>query len=95
VRLNTTTNLLVDDFIALAQAKFHLFSGGEKARMKIVRFTPNEQEILKYINGVMVGVGGMLEKNGVRNTPCFCLSNLKYKHCHGKDLIAYLNAIKS
>ncbi|MDB5123026.1 MAG: motif domain protein [Mucilaginibacter sp.] len=95
IRLNTTNNLLVDDFIALAQAKFHLFSGGEKARMKMVSFSPNEQKILRYINGVMVGVESMLVKNGVRNTACFCSSNLKYKHCHGKDLVAYLNSIKS
>ncbi|HWY38632.1 MAG TPA: SEC-C domain-containing protein [Bacteroidia bacterium] len=95
IRLNTTNNLLVNDFIALAQAIFYLFSGGEKARMKMVSFTPHEQEILNYLNSVMAGVDGMLKKNGVRNTPCFCLSNLKYKHCHGKDLVAYLNSIQS
>jgi hypothetical protein len=95
IRLNTSGNLLIDDFIALARAKFYLFSGGEKARMKMVTLTPNELEILKYVNGVMDGVFKMIEKNNVRNSPCFCLSNLKYKHCHGKDLIVYLNSIQS
>jgi SEC-C motif len=95
IRLNTTDNLLVNDFMALAETKFYLFSGGQKARMKIVTPTPNELEILKYIDGVMTGVDSLLKKGGVRNTACFCSSNMKYKHCHGKDLLAYLNTIRS
>jgi hypothetical protein len=94
IRLNTTPNQLVDDFIALAEAKFFIFSGGEKAVQKFIRLTKNEEDILKYVNGMMVAVDSLLAKGGVRNSPCFCSSNLKYKYCHGKGLTSYLNSIK-
>jgi len=93
-RLNTTPNQLVDDFIALAEARFHIYSGGEKATQKLLNLTPDEQDHLKYINGMMIGVDRLLSKGGVRNTPCFCSTNLKYKQCHGKGLTGYLNSIK-
>ncbi|MFC0512991.1 SEC-C domain-containing protein [Mucilaginibacter angelicae] len=94
IRLNTTVNQLVDDFISLAETKFFIFSGGEKASQKFIRLTKNEQDILNYINGMMIAVDALLAKGGVRNSPCFCSSNLKYKHCHGKGLTSYLNSIK-
>ena len=94
VRINSTTNQLVDDFIALAQTKFYMFNGGEKADQKLVTFSRNEQDILKYIQGMMVAIDSMLEKGMVRNSPCLCQSGLKYKQCHGKDLILYLNSIR-
>jgi hypothetical protein len=93
-RLNTTPNQLVDDFIALAEAKFHIYSGGEKAKQKFLNLNPDEEDHLKYINGMMIGVDRILSKGGVRNTHCFCSTNLKYKHCHGKGLTGYLNSIK-
>jgi hypothetical protein len=94
VRINSTANQLVDDFIALAQTKYYMFNSGEKADQKLVTFSPNEQEILKYIQGLMVAINSMLENGMVRNSTCFCQSGLKYKQCHGKDLIPYLNSIR-
>lgn len=93
LRINSTENQLVDDFIALAQTKFYMFNGGEKADQKLITFSTNEQEILKYIQGMMVAINSMLEKGMVRNSPCLCQSGLKYKQCHGKGLIPYLNSI--
>lgn len=41
----------------------------------------------------MLSINTMIIAGKVRNSPCFCTKGAKYKHCHGRDLIAYLNSI--
>jgi|SRR5665213_947889 len=95
IRLNTTTNQLVDEYIALAQARFSVLNYGEKANQKNLILTANEQKLLAYISSMMVEIERMLAQQRGRNSSCFCSSTLKYKHCHGKDLVPYLNQIKA
>lgn len=95
IRLNTSGNNLVDDYIALAETKYYMFNGGDKATLKTVNFRKDEIDIINYVSGMMTEIEVLLAKNGSRNSVCFCSSNTKYKHCHGKDLISYLNTIKS
>lgn len=95
LRQNTTANQLIDDFIALAETKFYLLNYGERAFQKEVFPSDNEMEILKYIQGMMMGINTMILAGKVRNSPCFCNSGTKYKQCHGKDLVGYLNTARS
>jgi hypothetical protein len=94
-RIRTTTNLLADDFIALAEAAFSLANKDERAgQTGEIRFTGAEAQNWNAINGLMIRIDEMLCNNQTRNSPCFCSSGNKYKHCHGKDLIFKLKHYK-
>jgi hypothetical protein len=95
VRLNIIGNQIVDEYIALAEAKFSMLNAGEKANMEEVKLVGKEIDIMRGIMANMLGIERMLKQGHSRNSPCFCSSNLKYKHCHGKDIISYANRIKA
>jgi hypothetical protein len=94
VRINTTTNRLVDDYIALANAEFAMTNKGELADVvgKIV-FRGKEAEQWQVINDYILRIETMMDNGQSRNSPCFCSSGAKYKHCHGQDLIHNLQRV--
>ena len=95
VRLNTSGNQLVDEYIAMAQAKYSLLNAGEKANMEEIILIGKEIDIMKGLIANMAGIEQMLAQGQGRNSSCFCSSNVKYKHCHGKDIISFTNRIKN
>jgi hypothetical protein len=94
VRLNITANGLVDDYIELYKAKFRIENKGERAnQLGQIYIRGHDAEILDTIYKFINGVRGMIEAGASRNSLCFCSSNTKYKHCHGKDLYSQLKKI--
>ncbi|MBD1385827.1 SEC-C domain-containing protein [Mucilaginibacter rigui] len=94
IRINKTGNLLVDDYIKLAMAKFMLMNKGEKARQTgLVSFIGSDANNWASINNLMVEIENMLQKGQTRNSVCFCSSGKKYKQCHGQDLSFKLELI--
>lgn len=87
IRMNMTNNPLVDDFIELAKLKFRLLNRGDLVnKIGEVRLTGKDAQIFQAILEIKDGVYAMILKNCTRNNLCFCGRNIKYKHCHGKDL---------
>jgi hypothetical protein len=94
VRINTSGNALVDDFIELFEARFRLLNKGErKSQLGEVVLSGKEASLYQGIEMNIQGVQWMLSNHDTRNSPCFCRSGLKYKNCHGRDLMSTLKRI--
>lgn len=84
VRLNITENSLVNDLIKVSEDAFALLNKGQRATLYAVSLPPIEQQKLSKLEELKNSILYMLELKGTRNTACFCSSNQKFKHCHGK-----------
>ncbi len=93
VRINTTQNRLVDDFIELSKAIFRFENKGERAFDHELSLNAKEAHIHKMLNQMKVAVYAMIMQGSSRNSLCFCGSDKKYKHCHGNKLGEALNHI--
>lgn len=93
VRINTTQNRLVDDFIELSEAIFRFENKGERAFDYEPSLSPKEAHIHGTLNQMKAAVYLMIMQGNSRNSLCFCGSNKKYKHCHGNKLSEALNCI--
>ncbi len=85
-RINTTTNKLVDDFIAICEAIFKFENKGEKAYQYPLQL--NELESAKYrkLKSIKKLYQEMTNYGFGKNSPCLCKSGKKFKNCHGRDL---------
>lgn len=93
IRINTSDNILVDQYIQLFESRFKLFnSGNRKNENHIVQLSG--QEALRYegINNQINLLKYMISNNLSRNSRCLCDSGSKYKKCHEIEI---LNAIKT
>ena len=87
IRLNITNNPLVDDFIELAKLKFRIMNRGELAnQIGEVKLTGKDAQAFQAVLEIKDGVYAMILNKCTKNSVCFCGRDLKYKHCHGKDL---------
>lgn len=87
IRLNITNNPLVDDFIELAKLKFKITNRGKLAnQLGEVKLPERDARIFQALLEIKDGVYAMILDNCTKNSICFCGRNIKYKHCHGKDL---------
>jgi hypothetical protein len=93
VRLNITQNRLVDDFIRIAKAIFRLENKGERAIQYELSLPPEELEFHSFLKKLKTTIYAFIIQGGTRNSPCFCASGIKYKHCHGQKLEKFLNRI--
>lgn len=95
VRISMLDNLLVDDYIALAEAKFRMMNSGARAFQTgpLTFDSPAETQMFQGISNLMVTIEQMLAEGKSRASLCPCNSNLKFKQCHGKDLIFKLRQI--
>jgi hypothetical protein len=90
IRINTTNNALVDDFIKLWNAKFEIENKGDRASehdFKKLGLSYAEVTLYNKIVDTANGINIMLDKNNNRESKCFCGSGVKYKQCHGKVLL--------
>ena len=93
IRLNITDNRLVDDFIQLVETLFIIQNkGAEKYNNKRV-LEGKEAEYYSVGERIKIGIYTMINQGLNRNSPCFCGSETKYKHCHGKKFSKTLEKI--
>lgn len=93
IRLNITNNRLVDDFIEISKAIFRIENKGNRAFEYQLMLTGQEAQIHEMLKEMKKAVYFMVMGNLSRNSPCFCSSGEKYKHCHGHKLQEKLNRI--
>lgn len=93
VRLNITGNNIVDDFITACEAIFKIENKGERAYQYELHLTGMEEKIHAFLQELRVHLEVMASQGLTKRSPCFCGSELKYKHCHGKALESALNAL--
>jgi hypothetical protein len=94
VRMNTSNNRLVDDYIELYKAKFRIENKGNLAKINGEIFLQgNEARIWETINSFIDNIRIMITKGLTHESMCFCSGNLPYSLCHGRDLIEKLKKI--
>jgi len=94
IRCNISTNRLIDDFILLEEALFRILNKGtRKYEHGKVTLNKEDSELYKTIKFTRNGIYNMYKQGLNRNSDCFCNSERKYKHCHGKKLSKALNKI--
>lgn len=93
IRLNITQNRLVDDFIKISKAIFRIENKESRAFEYELRLSGQEAQIYKVLKQMKEDLYFMIMQGSNRNSPCFCQSEKKYKHCHGNKLDEALNRI--
>ena len=90
VRLNTTKNKLVDDFIEVCNYYFFAQNKGKLAFFHgyLTAEIMGEDRFRNFlaIRELKTGIDKMLLKNETRDSLCFCKSGRKFKNCHGEGL---------
>ena len=96
IRLNITSNKLVDDFIEVNKIIFDFKNRGARAdSYDLSNILSKEQEDhLVYIDSIRHLIAGILGDGGDRDSLCLCFSGKKFKNCHGNNLLKGLLAIK-
>lgn len=93
IRINIYGNRLVDDFIEIAKAIFRIENKGERAYQHELRLSRKEAGSRNELKGLKDNIYLMIQQGMSRNSFCFCGSRNRYKHCHGKKLVKYLNRL--
>jgi len=93
--MNISGNTLIDDYISIFEAIFYMENKGGRAEQH--GLVLNQYEI--RIKMELVQLSGFLliqaQTGKTKKDQCFCGSNEKYKHCHGKILHKHLKKIYS
>lgn len=86
VRINTTSNSIVDDYILMLQAIEILFTYGTRKNEDEINL-PREVLLLQCMcKETSATLMQYMAYGGTAETQCFCGDELKYKECHGKTL---------
>ncbi|HFD31464.1 MAG TPA: zinc chelation protein SecC [Gammaproteobacteria bacterium] len=93
IRINITQNRLVDDFVEISKAIFRIENKGDRAFEYELKLNGQEAHIHETLNQMKTALYVMIMQGLSRNSPCFCQSGKKYKHCHGNKLDKALNRI--
>ena len=92
--INLSNNPLVDDLILVAEAKFAFLNRGERADLKELKLTVEQDNYHTFMIQVISMINYILINKGDRESICPCGKGLKFKHCHGKDLAEVLASVQ-
>lgn len=84
IRINITSNSLVDEFISIHEATFRIENKGERALQYELCLTGKEAQAHTILTNAKLMLEMMALQGLTKNSPCPCGSNKKYKACHGK-----------
>ena len=97
VRLNISSNELVDDLISVSQAIFRFNNRGPRAELYgadlIASLNETEINHIKYLQVLQEMISSLLFLKGRRTSSCPCNSGKKFKECHGKNLLPRVSKI--
>jgi hypothetical protein len=95
VRMNITSNKLVDQFIETFNTKFRLQNKGRRAAHYDLSEILTLSEIQQIEDVVMLqsGIGIILNSGGNEHSLCFCRSGKKYRNCHGDNFYKKMKAM--
>jgi hypothetical protein len=88
VRLNITSNSLVDDLINVCIAIHKFDNKGERAELYDLSTVLDSSQLKHkyYLLELKEIINFILQNNGNRNSFCPCQSGKKFNECHGKNL---------
>lgn len=86
IRVNTTGNQLVDDFIAVCNAIFRIENKGDRAFQYELSLSGDEAQAYHILIKAKELLQIMALQGMNRKSPCFCGSGKKHKACHGKKI---------
>lgn len=87
IRLNISSNTLVDDLITVLSATFRFYNMGERADLYDLSEVLNEKQMnhIKYLKEMQQFINILLQNIGKVTSHCPCRSGLKFKDCHRKN----------
>lgn len=89
VRINTTSNELIDDIIEIEKTRYRFINKGERADIiGEIHLEGVELQIWEGINTLAFFLDEMNKRNLTINSKCFCNSGFQYKNCHRQYVIA-------
>lgn len=91
VRINTTRNSLVDEYIAVHDALFRIENRGKRALRYELSLQGREANAHHVLNAAKPMLEMMVLQGDTRKSPCLCGSGRKYKVCHGKKIGKLIN----
>ncbi len=95
VRVNTTNNPLVDDFILLNEMITKLWQTGFKnSRLEILLLEP-VANVIKNLNDHKIALEIYILTKNNPNCICYCGQQKLYKDCHGYDLKKELQILQN
>lgn len=86
IRLNISSNRLVDDLIDISKAIFRFTNKGSLAYQHAITFEGKDAEIIQNLDLIKSSLIKMINNGDSKNSRCFCGRKSKYKYCHGRDL---------
>lgn len=94
IRLNVTTNPLIDDWIKICESIEVLFSFGNRSNEYEISISETIIPFLNHLEDLKVKYGNYIAAGGNPDTPCFCGRSLIYKNCHGPDMMNIQNSLE-
>lgn len=86
VRINSTNNALVDDFILLSETITKLWrTGKRKSKTEITLLSPIAKTV-EFLEKDKATRENYIRANNNIDSECYCGQPIKYKDCHGLDL---------
>ncbi len=95
IRLNTSDNKLVDDFIEISKALFAFENKGDRANKFLLVLSDEEVKKRAGLEELRDIVSVMLMMKQNRSGFCACRSGVSFAACHGKGLSARLQKLTS
>lgn len=94
VRINLSSNPVVDDYIHAHEYKFALLNVGERAFMQEFKLSASEHELLDFLESMIKGTEYMALAGRGIDDPCLCRSGKAYRVCHRPGMDSALEALK-
>jgi len=85
VRVNISSNTLVNDLILVCETLFKIGNKGDRAYQHKLTLTGEELQMWGILNDMKQGLTYMLSQGSTPHQLCFCGGD-KYRKCHGKFL---------
>ncbi len=86
IRINITTNAIVDDFIFLNETISRLLQLSKRVDTNHVSVSEPVAKTIENLRGQSVMLEMFIYTGGRPDSLCFCRSSLVYKNCHGRYL---------
>jgi len=86
IRINNTSNLLVDDFIYINKALFKMRNKGDRADSYKIEFHGQEAVLHNFLQTMRMKLQLFIQSGGNSGSHCFCGSNKIFNECHRKEI---------
>lgn len=93
IRLNTTNNALVDDFILISETISKVIQTGKRDENGVIMGSAYAGKAIDLLKVVQDSCISFISNGGTYDSQCYCGSNISYTDCHGFNLQHDMKAI--